>query len=90
MPASQMRLANKYHTTSLPDNQLCFEGRHEVVGIDLDEREMPEGRYIWYSMSNSRNKGGVLRGNTLCDYRMKDTDKIREEAIKHATRWVGC
>ena len=87
--ASQTKLANKYHTTSLPDRDICFDGKHKVVGIDLDETEMPKGRFIWFSLENPRNKGSVLRGTTMCDYRVKDAQTIRTEAIKQAKRLVG-
>ena len=65
-------------------------GEHKVVGIDIDAKEMPNGRFIWFAVQNPKNNGSVLRGTTMSDYRVKDADTIRSDAIKVATRWVGC
>lgn len=89
MPASQSKLADKYHTTLLDDQSLSFDGQHTVVGLDLDEQEMPNGRFIWFHLKSPRNQGGVLRGTNASDFRVSDPKEIRESAIKAATGLLG-
>lgn len=89
MPANQTKLADKYHTTPLADDEVSTRGKCTVVGIDIDEKEMPKGRFIWYHIENDANKGGVLCGNTFCSWRVKDAVSIRKEAIKCATVRLG-
>lgn len=89
MPASQTHLADRYHTTTRPNNQLTLEGTHHVVGLDIDEKEMPEGRFIWFTVDNPKNDGTVLRGTTVCSYRVSSLAEVRKHAIACATRWLG-
>jgi hypothetical protein len=82
MPASQKLLAERYHTTKTADNKLSFKGQYNVVGLDIDQTEMPNGRYIWFSIDTPYNDGSILLGETVSDYRVKDIKTIRKNAIQ--------
>jgi len=85
----QERLAARYHTTLRPNNALCLQGKCHVVGIDLDPVEMPEGRFIWFTIDHSHNEGGVLLGETFCSWSLTDPAKIRSRAIDCAAYRLG-
>lgn len=85
----QIRLANYYHQTKLPDDEICFDGEAHLVGMDAREEETPNGRFIWFAVNNPRNGGTLLRGETLTDYRVSDLNVIRNRAIAVTVRRTG-
>lgn len=89
MSALQTKLADHYHTTLKPDCSLRFDGHFTLVGLDLEESQMPSGRFIWYAIDHPQNEGTVLRGETFCSWSVSTLDAIKQEAIKHATRRLG-
>jgi hypothetical protein len=87
--AQQTRLADYYHQTKLPDNEVCVDGETYLVGLDAREQETPYGRFIWFAVNNPLNGGTLLRGQTLTDYRVKDIATIRNKAIKVTVSRTG-
>lgn len=84
MPASQHQLADKYHTTSSPDNRISLGGKHTVVGLDLETEDMPSGRFIWFHVDDPKNEGGVLRGTNVAGWRATTKQELRRAAIEKA------
>ena len=85
----QKLLADAYHTTVKPENQLSMTGEHHVVGLDFEPIEKPNGRFIWFALDNPKNEGTVLRGTNACSWNETDPARIREKAIEVATRVLG-
>ncbi len=85
----QRLLADAYHTTVKPGNQLSMTGEHHVVGLDFEPVEKPNGRFIWFTLENPKNEGTVLRGTNASSWNETDPERIREKAIEVATSIVG-
>ena len=85
----QRQLADKYHTTHLEADSCTVKGEFTVVGIDLREEEVPEGRFIWFHVEHPDNEGGVLFGTSFVSYTAQSRDTLRHAAIKAAKPYIG-
>lgn len=85
------RLADRYHTTELPDHKISVaNGDFDLVAIDLSD--LPNGgRMIYWSVEKPEFgvDRTVLFAESFADYRRKSIPEIRESAITIATRRLG-
>lgn len=85
------RLADRYHTTDLPDDQISIAGGDfNLVAIDLDE--MPDGgRMIYWSVEKPEFgvDRTVLFAESFADYRRNSLQEIREQAICKTASRIG-
>lgn len=85
------RLADRYHTTDLPDDEISITGGdYNLVAIDLNV--MPDGgRMIYWSVEKPEFGVDctVLFAESFADYRRNSLPEIRQQAIDKTAYRIG-
>jgi len=79
--ALQTALADVYHESLLPDENVRIDGRYSLVGIDIAPSPKENGRFMYWVIDNPHNAGLVLLGENVSSWQVDDLVTIRQDAI---------